>query len=167
MLRLFFALPCPTKIAAQIDAWRQDQHFAGKPVPAANLHVTLAFLGQVPESRVQLLQRVPPKLALADLAFDLNLDHLDCWPEGLLHLAPSQPPQTLLKLAWALQQQLKLDGFTLDSRPYRPHLTLARNSRPAETRTVPSFAWRVDQLHIYHSAGGQYLSLQRWPVGQP
>ena len=108
MLRLFFALPCPTKIAAQIDAWRQDQHFAGKPVPAANLHVTLAFLGQVPQSRVQLLQRVPPKLALADLAFDLNLDRLDCWPEGLLHLAPSQPPQTLLKLARALQQQLKL-----------------------------------------------------------
>ena len=78
MLRLFFALPCPSGIAAQIDAWRQDQHFVGRPVPTTNLHVTLAFLGQVPESRLQQLQRVPPRLALADLAFDLHLDRLDC-----------------------------------------------------------------------------------------
>lgn len=167
MLRLFFALPCPSGIAAQIDAWRQDQHFVGRPVPTANLHVTLAFLGQVPESRLQQLQRVPPRLALADQAFDLHLDRLDCWPEGLLHLAPSQPPQALLKLASALQQQLQLDGLSLEPRPYRPHLTLARDSRPAELRTPPSFAWHVDQLHLYQSAGGRYLSLQRWPLGQP
>lgn len=167
MLRLFLALPCPSGIAAQIDAWRQDQHFAGRPVPTANLHVTLAFLGLVPESRLQRLQRVPPRLALADLAFDLHLDRLDCWDEGLLHLAPSQPPQALLKLASALQQQLQLDGFSLEPRPYRPHLTLARDSRPAELRTPPSFAWHVDQLHLYQSAGGQYLSRQRWPLGQP
>ncbi|SIQ47012.1 RNA 2',3'-cyclic phosphodiesterase [Aquipseudomonas alcaligenes] len=162
MLRLFFALPCPTGVAAQIDAWRQGQHFAGKPVPTANLHITLAFLGHVPESRLQQLQRVPPRLALADLAFDLHLDCLDCWSEGLLHLSPSQPPQALLNLASALQQQLQLD-----ERPYRPHLTLARDSRPAEIRTPPSFTWHVDQLHLYQSAGGHYLSLQRWPLGQP
>lgn len=162
MLRLFFALPCPNGIAAQIDAWQQDQHFAVQPVPTANLHVTLAFLGQVPESRLQQLRQVPPRLALADLAFDLHLDRLDCWPEGLLHLAPGQPPQALLKLASALQQQLQLD-----ERPYRPHLTLARDSQPADMRTPPSFAWHVDQLHLYQSAGGQYLSLQHWPLGQP
>lgn len=167
MLRLFFALPCPTGAAAQIDAWRQGQHFTGKPVPTTNLHVTLAFIGHVPESRLQQLRQLPTWLPLADLAFDLHLDRLDCWPDGLLHLAPSQPPEALLKLAGALQQQLQLDGLSLEQRPYRPHLTLARDSRPAAIGASPNFAWRVDQLHLYQSTGGQYRSLQHWPLGQP
>ena len=45
--RLFFAIELPTPLQRQIVRWRAD-HFppeAGRPVAAANLHLTLAFLG--------------------------------------------------------------------------------------------------------------------------
>ncbi|MBS0976282.1 2'-5' RNA ligase family protein, partial [Serratia rubidaea] len=47
--RLFFALPLPDSLQQQVIRWRADA-FApqdGRPVAAANLHLTLAFLGEV------------------------------------------------------------------------------------------------------------------------
>lgn len=47
--RLFFAIELPADVREQIVAWRAA-HFpgeAGRPVAADNLHLTLAFLGEV------------------------------------------------------------------------------------------------------------------------
>ncbi len=47
--RLFFALTLPDAMQQEIVQWRAG-HFspeAGRPVAAANLHLTLAFLGEV------------------------------------------------------------------------------------------------------------------------
>ena len=47
--RLFFAIELPTTLQRQIVRWRAS-HFpaeAGRPVVAANMHLTLAFLGEV------------------------------------------------------------------------------------------------------------------------
>lgn len=46
-LRLFFALPCPPPLAERIGRWRDDRPLPGRQVATANLHLTLAFLGQV------------------------------------------------------------------------------------------------------------------------
>ncbi|WP_312181746.1 2'-5' RNA ligase family protein, partial [Pantoea sp. CTOTU46764] len=47
--RLFFALELPAPLQQQLVQWRADNFAAeaGKPVAAANLHLTLAFLGEV------------------------------------------------------------------------------------------------------------------------
>jgi RNA 2',3'-cyclic 3'-phosphodiesterase len=165
MLRLFYALPCPPAIAAQIDAWRQEQQFAGKAVPAANLHLTLAFLGHLPESRLALLERLPGQLPLAELAFDLQLDRIDCWHGGLLHLASSRVPAELVALANGLNGLLTQAGLPAEQRPYRPHLTLARDSHRPEQQVPPCFSWRVEELVLYQSEQGRYLPLSRWALG--
>ena len=45
--RLFFAIEIPAKIQKQLVQWRADNFpaDAGVPVAAANMHITLAFLG--------------------------------------------------------------------------------------------------------------------------
>lgn len=164
MLRLFYALPCPVPIATRIDAWRQGQQFAGQPVPAGNLHLTLAFLGHLPESRLALLEQLPARLPLAELAFELRLDRLDCWHGGLLHLAPSQPPEQLLALVDGLKQLLAEAGMPIKSRDYKPHLTLARESLLPERVAAPSYAWNVDELVLYQSEKGLYHPLRQWPL---
>lgn len=165
MLRLFFALPCPPVIAARIDAWRLQQGFSGRPVPAANLHLTLAFLGHLPESTLGLLEGLPPRLPLRQLAFDLQLDRLDCWHGGLLHLAPNQPPAELLALASGLGGLLGGAGLPSEPRAYRPHLTLARDSRLPGHIDQPRFAWRPEELALYRSEQGCYLPLATWRLG--
>ena len=166
MLRLFFALPCPPMTATRIDAWRQQQHFAGRPVPMENLHLTLAFIGLVAQSRLASVIALPQQLPLHEQAFTLHLDQLACWPDGLLHLAPSRPPSALLILAHGLQRLLIEGGLVATAPDYRPHLTLSRCSRPAETGNPPSFSWLADELALYHSTEGGYRPLARWSLGQ-
>ncbi|WP_394558410.1 RNA 2',3'-cyclic phosphodiesterase [Aquipseudomonas alcaligenes] len=165
MLRLFFALPCPAEIARQIDAWRQPLDLSGRLIPVANLHVTLAFLGHLPDSQLALLRQLPQQLPLHELAFELQLDRLDCWTGGLLHLAPSQPPAELMALADGLRQLLSAAGMPGEERIYRPHLTLARDSRPPETQAPISFRWRAEEVVLYQSEQGRYLPLVQWPLG--
>ena len=83
-LRLFFALPCPPPLAATICAWREREAPGGRPVDAANLHLTLAFLGDVAVSRLAALEAVAQGLKAYHAA-------------GLVHrgLRPDRGPERL------------------------------------------------------------------------
>lgn len=89
-LRLFFALPCPPPLAERIGRWRDGRPLPGRQVATANLHLTLAFLGQVPSARLEALLDMTAAIEAAP--FDLCLDRLLRWRNGILLLAPSQPP---------------------------------------------------------------------------
>jgi RNA 2',3'-cyclic 3'-phosphodiesterase len=52
--RLFVALDLPDGIRATLAATPMDRD-TWRPIPEANLHVTLAFLGNRPETDVQLI----------------------------------------------------------------------------------------------------------------
>lgn len=163
-LRLFFAIPCSAALAARIAAWRAEQHFVGRLVAPANLHLTLAFLGHLPASRVAQLEAIPAGLPLSEYACQLRLDRLACWRGGLLHLAPSLPPSELLALAAGLNLALAAAGLPCERRTYRPHLTLARDSRLPAAHTPADFTWPVEELVLYQSLEGRYLPLRRWPL---
>ncbi|TLY58920.1 MAG: hypothetical protein E6K48_12770 [Gammaproteobacteria bacterium] len=65
--RLFFALwPDAGQRAALVHATRKAvRSSGGRPVPEESLHVTLAFLGSVPERRVAELQAIARRVAEA------------------------------------------------------------------------------------------------------
>ncbi|MNG25662.1 RNA 2',3'-cyclic phosphodiesterase [compost metagenome] len=73
-----------------------------------------------------------------------------------------------MALQQRLQQTLLAAGLPSDTRPYRPHLTLARQSRlPAQTEPC-AFAWQVKRLVLFASqqeaAGKRYHALGEWPL---
>mgnify|MGYP003513776323 FL=1 len=163
-MRLFFALACPPPVTEQIVEWRSALALDGSPVSAANLHVTLAFVGQQAEQRLATLLDLAASIEAQP--FTLQLDQLCLWPEGLLHLAASHPPTALLKLASDLQHKLRSSGFELEQREYLPHLTLARHSRQPAKVAPPAFAWNVNQFSLFVSlpepAGVRYTALASW-----
>ena len=166
LLRLFFALPCPDGLAASIADWRSTLAVDGKPVKTSNLHVTLAFLGMQPHARLpQLLQLAE---SIETPAFMLDLDQLNLWPNGLLHLAPSQPPEALLMLAGQLRDKLSSIGIQLDQRNYLPHLTLARHAQLPKVLQLPAFAWKVCEFSLFISEnqhqGVHYRPLATWQL---
>ena len=168
-LRLFFALPCPPEQAAAICAWRDEQAFDGRAVPQDNLHMTLAFLGAQPKDRLDAL------LAIADTlqgtAFDLVLDRLASIGKGFVCLQPSATPAALLSLVEALDERLAALGEVLNSRPFLPHLTLARQARSRPSAPAPDFAWRAERFVLYLSRntadGPRYDELGSWPLLVP
>ena len=58
-MRLFFALWPPLEVAEQLAgvARAVAQQFGGKPTRQETLHLTLAFLGEVPDDRMSLLMQ--------------------------------------------------------------------------------------------------------------
>ncbi|MDI7573940.1 RNA 2',3'-cyclic phosphodiesterase, partial [Cronobacter sakazakii] len=80
--RLFFALPLPADLQQQIIEWRAA-HFApdaGRPIAAANLHITLAFLGDVSAQKQRTLSELAGRIQQP--GFTLTLDDAGHWPRG-------------------------------------------------------------------------------------
>ena len=152
-LRLFFALPCPPPLAERIGRWRDD--------------LTLAFLGQVPSARLEALLDMAAAIEAAP--FDLYLDRLLRWRNGILLLAPSQPPGALLRLRRALRSGLAELELPVETRSFSAHLTLARDAAPLEDAPPPpTFVWQVDHFSLFCSqndaAGVRYRTLGRWAL---
>jgi 2'-5' RNA ligase len=144
-LRLFLALwpddAARETLAAAQRAWTWPAGAA--LVPREKLHLTLHFLGPVPATRFAALQplfgtRGEPFLLTAEGA----RHHV--WPGGIAVLELAAP-SALQRLHAALADVLRAQGFGVEDRAYRPHVTFARKAwgaRPPET--PPPFAWRCD-----------------------
>ncbi|MBH9398442.1 RNA 2',3'-cyclic phosphodiesterase [Pseudomonas aeruginosa] len=166
-LRLFFALSCPPPLAERIGRWRDGWPLPSRPVATANLHLTLAFLGQVPSARLEALLDMAAAIEAAP--FELRLAHLLRWSNGILLLAPSQPPGALLQLRRALCSGLAELPLPVEPRPFSAHLPLARDAAPLEdTPPPPTFVWQVDHFRLFCSqndaAGVRYRTLGCWAL---
>ena len=164
-LRLFFALPCPPELAESIGTWRAGLALGGRPVAADNLHLTLAFLGQQPRARLEELQLLAAGVEQAP--FRLHLDRLG-GHRGTLWLEPAEMPAALGNLARDLQQRLLAAGITLDTRPFRAHLTLLRHAGARPAGASADFDWPVERFALYASEptarGVRYRELGGWPL---
>ncbi|WP_338799668.1 RNA 2',3'-cyclic phosphodiesterase [Pseudomonas monteilii] len=166
--RLFFALPVSDVQRRALAQWRRGLNLrSGKPVPAANFHVTLLFLGDVDAAQVPAICAVVDQLALPATAPRLLLDRLQVWPRaGALVLEAQQTPPALLQLVYGLQQALLPLGVEAAAREYRPHLTLSRDYRgePPEATSAPEFHLAARHFTLYESRKGAYWPLAQWPL---
>lgn len=170
MLRLFFALwPDPaTRDALAATAGRLRRTCGGKAPPAANLHLTLAFLGDVPEVRVPELADLAATLVAEP--FVLELDRIGYWrQQRLVWAGPQSCPDVLAALAAALGAGLRARGFRSERRSFQPHVTLLRDARraPAQAGCGP-LAWRPTQFVLACTQpagrGVRYRIAGNWPL---
>jgi 2'-5' RNA ligase len=155
--RLFFALwPDEPMRHALADAIGEAVRASGgRPMPVGNLHLTMAFLGSVPQRRLGALAEVARACAEgeAQQALELSLDHLEYWPAAqLLCAAPAAPVATAAALAGRLRARLVESGFAPDLKPFRPHVTVVRKvPRPPRLGPMPPVVWRFTRLALIES----------------
>jgi 2'-5' RNA ligase len=166
--RLFFAVwPTSQVQRALADvAHRAQRECGGKAVPAANIHLTLVFLGDVPRDRVAALE------ALASPArgnrFELTVNRLEYWRHNRILWAGARTcPEALQALVARVQDALAGAELRFDRRPYVPHVTLLRNARRAPAQDAfPDVAWPVEAFALVESApragGRAYQVLRSW-----
>lgn len=150
--RLFFALvPAPEQRAAlarAISALRPG----ARPVAAANLHMTLAFLGSVDAQRERLAEAAAEQVHGAP--FELDLQRVGHWARPrVLWCAATPAPAALFALHGALAGGLRAAGFELDRRPFSPHVTVARNAAHyhGPGRLPVPVRWQVDVFQLVES----------------
>jgi len=132
-LRLFYALwPAPEVRDALAAAARPLlEACRGRRVPKRNYHLTLAFLGSVPQQRLDELHAAAGKVTVEP--FTLRIDRHGQWrgPQ-VAWLGCSNPPAAATQLADNLRAALEPLGFEPDARPFQPHLTVLRGCRACD-----------------------------------
>ncbi|HET8850228.1 MAG TPA: RNA 2',3'-cyclic phosphodiesterase [Marinobacter sp.] len=129
MPRLFLGLEIPPDVAQALlkaecsvegARWQRSEQ----------LHLTLVFLGEVPAERVE--QAAATARLVQTAPFDLTVQGLGCFgdpahPKALwAGVAPEAP---VISLHRELADPLVEEGFTIENRSFRPHITLSRFKR--------------------------------------
>ncbi|HEU4627283.1 MAG TPA: RNA 2',3'-cyclic phosphodiesterase [Steroidobacteraceae bacterium] len=154
--RLFFALwPSEAMQLALANAARTVLAACdGTSVPTQNLHLTLAFLGNVPASRITELIDIGARVAAArGDPIAVTLDRIDYWrkPQLLCATATSVAPGATA-LAADLKRALTESGFAPDLKPFRAHATLARKvRRVTRDRNMAPVRWSFDAFRLVES----------------
>jgi 2'-5' RNA ligase len=173
-VRLFCALQLPPETVEELVAW-QSETFATvrhvRPVPAAHLHVTLAFLGHRPvgelgaiigQLRAAAAEAAPARLALRGYRETRSVGMLTFDDDGGRATA----------LADDLQARLEALGvYERERRRWLPHVTVLRfRDRPRLRPVLPELEpFATSDAAAYLSrlrpGGAQYEVLESVPVG--
>lgn len=125
-----------------------------RPVPSAHLHLTLVFIGEIADERVDAFAAAMREdVALAPFA--IEFDRPGIFPSHgaprVLWIGVGRGASRLAELQATVVSRLRPLGLLPDARPYRPHLTIARwkgehARRPR--RPLPAVAVPVrEQVH--------------------
>jgi len=191
--RLFFAF-WPTESQQQQMAQATLERVSsagGRAVPTQNLHVTLAFLGSVPQRRIGELGAVAARVARSGVRVgpgiamsghgestasepgaplvSLTFSRTEYWRKpGLLCAVEGSREDRAAALAANLQRAMAAAGFAPDLKPFRAHVTLARKVSPSDAleRAFPAITWKFGDIALIDSrtaAGGSlYSVVDRW-----
>ncbi len=149
---------------------------AVRPTSAESRHVTLAFVGEVPASRLPPIEAACAAAAGQGRAEEYVLDRLGGFPgpkARIVALTGAAPPG-LVGLAADLGERLHAAGLDVDRRPLRLHVTIARlrDTGRIPAQAIAPLRVMAEEIRLYESellpAGARYhlISTYALPNGQ-
>jgi len=109
-------------------------------VRAENIHLTLKFLGEIPDDAVPAVGAAADQTAAAFNPFEFEIAEVGSFPPErparVVWVGVGHGRSALLELQKALDQALEEIGYPREERPFSAHLTLARVSQPNAGRAV-------------------------------
>lgn len=167
--RLFFALWPDEAIRRELTRLARDlPRRRGRPVPAPNLHITLAFAGACDSDMHDCLEARAATIEAQ--SFLLSFTRIGYFPRSrILWFGADACPAPLSSLVRRLNEGLETCGLRPDLRPYRPHVTLLRNAEPAPASVdAKPLEWLVDSFCLMEShtkpEGAYYEPLRRFAL---
>lgn len=183
--RLFIGIALTPPVSARVSAI-MDRMAAQLPfrkwTHPADLHVTLHFLGDTPADRLDPIRHALESTAAETASIALKLTEPGTFGQPaaprILWLGLNEPsaPGAMSKLHAALAHRLAAAGCALEDRPFRAHLTLARQGAPgcgrealqsawstaaAETAGMGPLEWTADRVTLFRSEIGRRPSYGR------
>lgn len=171
-VRSFIAIELPDELKlglAQLESQLKTGHPTGvKWVDPSGIHLTLKFLGSIAVDRTSEITRAMEAAAQGISPFHLEAKDLGVFPNlrrvQVVWVGISGEVDKLSQLQQHLDSNLARLGFTPESRPFTPHLTLARlgnraspNERQslgqliANTRFERGYTIKVDAINLMRS----------------
>lgn len=174
--RIFYAVPIPPAAIEKIADVVSGVRARGVPgggrdvrwVRLDGLHLTLRFLGPTLDDRIAAAIQALRTGTSGRAAFDIAIGGGGTFPPGgrprALWLDVRAGAEDLVGLAGDIDQALTGAGWTLDGKPFRPHLTLARSdgvpagaaigARLIEAAAELDVRFRADSAGLFESLTG-------------
>lgn len=159
--RLFLSLEMPDSVRGELERFIArlktgcrfvDSH--PKWVDTRNLHVTLVFIGMVASSQVaKAIEAIETVTADSD-RFTISIGGAGLFPPNsrnpkVVSSNVHSSDNGLAILHRALVAELRRQGFDIEQRPYKPHLTLARlTSVKTSARLAPLLQSQGNLLNV-------------------
>jgi RNA 2',3'-cyclic 3'-phosphodiesterase len=183
-VRLFIALEIPTHVRRRLA--REQQRLAAQDLPfrwvrADAMHLTLAFLGETPETRLPDVQAAIDEASEAASSLTLHADGTGTFPpRGTPHVVWAGlggDRAGLSALYASLTRALSARGVAHAERAFSPHITLGRLGPRVppdvheRVRQVDTYCeahrdfgrWTAEHIHLIHSElradGARYTTL--------
>ena len=152
------------------------------------MHLTLKFLGNIAPARVAPLRAAIAAAAQETAPFELRLSGLGVFPNPrrprVLWAGVAGDTDALPALQQSVERASLALGFTPESRPFAPHITLGRVRQNADTSALrlvgeaidaapplPPSSWTVDAVQLMQSVptpgGMRYVELGAAKFGRP
>ncbi|ADD45477.1 2'-5' RNA ligase [Stackebrandtia nassauensis DSM 44728] len=149
-----------------------------RPTGRQTWHLTLAFIGELDDRRVEDVSAALTALSRTTAGFALRLAGGTVLGRTSTALCVGTDGDTtaLTALAERVRTGLRRSGVPFDERPFKPHLTVARpkDLSPAEVQAKVDAlggyngpSWRAEKLVLYRSHPGppvRYEALERFPL---
>lgn len=136
-MRLFVAINFPDVVKQSLGTFinhLRDLTADAKWVEAGNLHLTVQFLGNVPEDQVPAVVTALNRSVAGVASFRLNVSGVGVFPSvqrpRVLWAGVEGETSALIRLHRQVQRELEQLGFEPENRRFSPHLTLARVRSP-------------------------------------
>ncbi|MCL6634338.1 MAG: RNA 2',3'-cyclic phosphodiesterase [Peptococcaceae bacterium] len=136
-MRLFVAINLPEPVKQVLGSFVGELRRLtsdARWVEQGNLHLTLKFLGNVPEEQVPAIIAALERSAAGVPPFRLDLGGVGVFPSmerpRVFWVGVSGETAALSRLHRQVQEEMKQLGFEPENRRFTPHLTLARLRSP-------------------------------------
>ncbi|NLM20294.1 MAG: RNA 2',3'-cyclic phosphodiesterase [Peptococcaceae bacterium] len=150
-MRLFIAINFDGQIKSSIDnIIKNIEKYAnqGRFVKKEHLHLTLEFLGEISEERVEditsameVLNSAPFTLFLSSIGFFKGRD-------GHIYWFGITENNDLMNMQEKLHNLLLERGFKLENRKYKPHITIGRKVRLVNTFDLGELEESIKEIQI-------------------
>ncbi|MEO0185059.1 MAG: RNA 2',3'-cyclic phosphodiesterase [candidate division WOR-3 bacterium] len=132
-MRTFIAVEIPEKQKKLIWDFILE-HKKGNPpikwVAFENLHITLKFLGEIDEKKINLMVSALTTISARTKSFKLKLENPGCFPSvrnpRVLWIGVTTGAQELTGLATDIENSLTQFGIKKEDKKFHPHLTIGR-----------------------------------------
>lgn len=132
-MRLFVALllsECVRAGLARVQAKLARSCEKVRWIPSEHLHLTVKFLGEVPESNVAAVSEAIARASARAVSCTMEITCTGCFPSGgpvrIVWAGAGDTPEALDQCVETVTSELAQIGFAPERRPWSAHITLAR-----------------------------------------
>jgi 2'-5' RNA ligase len=144
-MRTFIAVDIPQEVKQKIDAVSASlKKYGGRVswVRAANLHLTMKFLGEIDDGLLPGLKRALEERLSGSSRFQFTLKNLGAFPNfrrpRVIWIGIDSGVRELTDLAVRVDEATGSLGFEKETRPFSAHLTIARVKDPGTVTDLVS-----------------------------